>query len=370
MPAVAASEPQYLFDDVPAPGELRQIVPGVQWLRMPLPMALNHINLYLLEDADGWWLIDTGIAIGKTQELWEQVFATGLGDKPVKAVLSTHYHPDHIGMAGWLCERWQVPFYMTQAEYLSGLAFSRMQRDDFSWSSALYLQQAGYSAEQVENARKRFGGFGDYIKPMPSAYRRLVDGTSLVINGQRWRVVVGRGHCPEHACLYSETLNILISGDQVIPKITSNVSVMGGEPEANPLKEWLASHDRFLDILPPDALVLPAHNAPFHGLHARLRRLIEHHEEHLLALEEACLEGAPTAVELLPVLFKRTLDENQMGLALGECIAHLNYLHQRGQLARELNDLGQHIYRSVDDTLHLRLRRNRSEFEDQPILQV
>ena len=370
MPAIPPAVPQYLFEDVPAPGELREITAGVQWLRMPLPMALDHINLYLLEDDDGWWVIDTGIAIGPTQALWEQVFATALAGKPVKAVLSTHYHPDHIGMAGWLCERWQAPFYMTQAEYLSGLAFSRMQAGDFSWSSALHLQQAGYTSQQIERARTRFSGFGDYIKPMPTAYRRLVEGTTLMIKGRRWRVVVGRGHCPEHACLYSEALNILISGDQVIPKITSNVSVMGGEPEANPLKEWLASHEHFLETLPPDALVLPAHNAPFYGLHARLRHLIEHHEEHLLALEEACIDSAPTALALLPVLFKRELDDSQQGLALGECIAHLNYLHQRGQLARELNASGQYTYRSIDDTLHLRLRRHRSELEDQPILQV
>ncbi len=363
---------EYLFDDVPDAGTLRQIVPGVYWLRMPLPMALDHINLYMLEDDDGWWIIDTGIGVGPTQELWEQIFASALDDKPVKAVLSTHYHPDHIGMAGWLCERWQVPFYMTQTEYLSGLSFSRMQREHFSWTSALYLQQAGLSPEQVEEARERFNGFGDYIKPMPVAYRRLVDGTSLTINGHRWRVVVGRGHCPEHACLHCDALNILISGDQVIPRITSNVSVMAGEPEANPLKDWLASHEHFLETLPADAMVLPAHNAPFTGLHARLRHLIEHHEEHLLALEEACAEAttAPTAMDLLPVLFKRPLDKYSIGLALGECIAHLNYLHQRGQLARDLNDVGQYTYRSIDDTLHLRLRRNRSEIDDQPLYQV
>ncbi len=361
---------KYLFDDVPAAGTLRQIAPGVQWLRMPLPMALDHINLYLLEDDDGWWIIDTGIGVGPTQELWEQIFANCLGDKPVKAVLSTHYHPDHVGMAGWLCERWKVPFYMTELEYLSGLSFSRMQREHFSWNSAQYLQRAGFKPEHIELARERFSGFGDYIKPMPTAYRRLVDGTGLAINGQRWRVVIGRGHCPEHACLYSEGLNILISGDQVIPRITSNVSVMGGEPEANPLKEWLASHERFLEILPADALVLPAHNAPFTGLHARLRHLIEHHEEHLLALEEACVDSAPTAMELLPVLFKRPLDKNSIGLAVGECIAHLNYLLQRGQLAREISTAGHYTYRSVDETLPMRLRVNRSEIDDQPLYQV
>ncbi len=360
----------YLFDDVPGPGELREIRPGVQWLRMPLPMALDHINLYLLEDHDGWWIIDTGIAVGATRSLWEQIFAGRLGDKPVKAVLSTHYHPDHVGMAGWLCERWQVPFYMTQAEYLSGLAFSRMESEHFSWSSAQHLQRSGYTPEQIALARGRFSGFGDMIEPMPMAYHRLVDGANLSINGHNWRVVVGSGHSPEHACLFCETLNILVSGDQVIPNITSNVSVMGGEPEANPLKDWLISHERFLTELPADALVLPAHNAPFYGLHERLRYLIEHHEDHLQALEEACLDQKPTALDLLPVLFRRPLDDSQIGLALGECVAHLNYLHQRGQLERSVNGAGHFIYRSVDPTLSLRLRRHRHEGEDQPPYQV
>ena len=337
---------------------------------MPLPMALDHINLYLLADHDGWWIIDTGIAVGPTQSLWEQIFTDRLGGKPIKAVLATHYHPDHVGMAGWLCERWQVPFYMTQTEYLSGLAFSRMGSEHFSWSSAQHLQRSGYTPQHIAQARERFSGFGDIIKPMPMAYRRLVDGTNLSINGHHWRVVVGSGHSPEHACLFCETLNILISGDQVIPHITSNVSVMGGEPEANPLKDWLNSHERFLADLPMDALVLPAHNAPFYGLHERLRYLIEHHEDHLQALEEACQDRNPTALDLLPVLFKRPLDDSQTGLALGECIAHLNYLCQRGQLERNLNGAGHFTYRSVDPTLRLRLRRHRHEGEDQPPYQV
>jgi glyoxylase-like metal-dependent hydrolase (beta-lactamase superfamily II) len=361
---------KYLFDDVPEPGQVREIVPGVLWLRMPLPMALDHINLYLLEDHDGWWIVDTGIAIGPTEELWEQIFDRYLEGKPVKAVISTHFHPDHTGMAGWLCEKWRVPFYMTRLEYLSGLSFSRMQREDFSWSSEQFLQRSGYSPQQIDEARERFGGFGPYIKPMPMAYRRLVDGDALTINDNRWRVVVGSGHSPEHACLYSGALNILISGDQVIPKITSNISVMGGEPEANPLKAWFNSLEQFLGALPADTLVLPAHNAPFYGLHERLRFLIEHHEDHLLALEEACVTGSPTAMDLLPVLFKRELDESQIGLAVGECIAHLNYLHQRGQLERNVDEQGRYCYQSVDDTLGMRLRKHHHEAEEQPPLQV
>jgi len=361
---------QYPFDDVPEPGQLHEIVPGVQWLRMPLPMALDHINLYLLEDHDGWWIVDTGIAIGPTQELWEQIFSEHLLGKPVKAVIATHFHPDHTGMAGWLCERWRVPFYMTQGEYLSGICFSRTEQEHFSWDSEQFLQRSGYNPQQVEVARQRFGGFGPYIKPMPTSYRRLVDGATLAVNGNHWRIVVGSGHSPEHACLYCPTLNILISGDQVIPRITSNVSVMGSEPEANPLKDWFYSHELFLEALPADALVLPAHNTPFYGLHERLRFLIEHHEDHLLALEEACARGEPTALELLPVLFKRELDDSQIGLALGECIAHLNFLHQRGQVERTIDGEGRYCYRSVDETLPMRLRKHSYEADDHPPFQV
>lgn len=361
---------RYLFDDVPGPGELREIAAGVQWLRMPLPMALDHINLYLLEDSDGWWIVDTGIAIGPTEELWQRIFDERLGDKPIKAVISTHFHPDHTGMAGWLCEKWRVPFYMTQAEYLSGLMFSRVRQEHFSWTSEQHLHRAGYSARQIEKVRQNYGGFGPYIKPMPTAYQRLRDGSVITINGNRWRVIVGRGHSPEHACLYCGALNLLISGDQVIPRITSNISVSPSEPEANPLKDWFNSHEHFLDRLPADALVLPAHNAPFHGLHVRLRHLIEHHEDHLLALEEACVDDQPMAMDLLPVLFQRKLDASQIGLAVGECVAHLNYLVHRGQLERSLDSEGRYRYRSVDDTLPLRLRRRRHQAEAQPPVQV
>lgn len=359
---------RYLFDDVPAPGEVFEIQPGVLWLRMPLPMQLDHINLYLLEDADGWWIVDTGIALGPTQALWEQVFKQHLNGKPVKAVLSTHYHPDHIGMAGWLCEHWRVPFYMTQAEYFTGLAYSRTTHEHYSWTVEESAQRVGYSQAQIDTARDNFGGFDRVVTPMPSAFRRLVDGQRLTINGRTWQVVIGRGHSPEHACLYSSELNILLSGDQVIPRITSNISVSGSEPDGNPLRDWFASLERFLEELPNNALVLPAHNAPFYGLHERLRYLIDHHEDHLLSLEQACVEESRTTLDLVPVLFKRKLEGHNLPLAVGECLAHMNFLHQRGQVERSLDEEGRYRYLSVDDTLPLRLRqRHHADSDDVPM---
>lgn len=360
----------YPFEDVPGPGQLREVAPGVYWLRMPLPMALDHINLYLLEDDDGWWIVDSGMALGPTEELWEQVFDNHLKGKPVKAVAATHWHPDHTGLAGWLCERWRVPFYITQTEYLTGLVYSRAQAEHFGWTNEQHQIRTGRGEAGIESGRNSMGGIRHITRPMPSSYRRLEDGTRLTINGRRWRVVVGNGHSPEHACFYCESLNLLISGDQVIPRITSNISVSGSEPEANPLRDWLQSLERFLDILPGDLLVLPAHNVPFYGLHHRLRYLVEHHEDNLIALEEACLEGEPNAVDLLPVLFQRELDDSQVGLAVGECVAHLNYLVHRGQLERRVDGEGCYRYRSVDDTLPLRLRKRRHQGESEPPLQV
>ena len=360
----------YPFEDIPAPGELKKVAEGVYWLRMPLPMALDHINLYLLEDADGWWIVDTGMAVGRTAELWEQIFERHLQGKPVKAVIATHWHPDHTGMAGWLCDRWQVPFYATQAEYLTGLVYSRSAPEHFGWTNERHQMRSGLGDKGVASARQSMGGIARITRPMPTSYCRLEEGTRLTINGQRWQVVIGRGHSPEHACLFSDSLNVLISGDQVIPRITSNISVSGDEPEANPLKAWMASLERFQEVLPEDALVLPAHNVPFYGLHYRLRYLEEHHEEHLIALEEACLEGEPTALELLPVLFKRDLDEQHIGLAIGECIAHLNYLYHRGQLERSVDSEGRYCYQSVDETLPMRLRKRKHSVEEVDPIQV
>lgn len=360
----------YPFDDAPAPGQTREVADGVLWLRMPLPMALDHINLYLLEDDDGWWVVDSGIAHGPTESLWEQVFERDLGGKPIKAVMATHWHPDHTGLAGWLCERWRAPFYMTQSEYLTGLVYSRAESSHFGWTNEQHQHRTGRGEAGVAAARKGMGGIRRITKPMPSSYRRLEEGTRLSIRGRRWQVVIGRGHSPEHACLYCESMNLLLSGDQVIPRITSNISVSGSEPDGNPLREWLQSLEHFLDVFPEDTLVLPAHNVPFTGLHHRLRYLIEHHEDHLIALEEACLAGEPCAVDLLPVLFDRALDDSQVGLALGECVAHLNYLYHRGQLTRRVDEAGRYRYRSVDDTLAMRLRKRRHAGDSQPPLQV
>src|SRR4051812_9432207 len=103
-----------LSDTLPAIGEVHQLAPGLGWLRMPLPFALDHINLWLLEDgAHGWAAVDCGVATDATREAWEQVFAGAMEGKPLLRVLASHCHPDHIGLSDWLCRRFGAPFWMT-----------------------------------------------------------------------------------------------------------------------------------------------------------------------------------------------------------------------------------------------------------------
>jgi len=356
----------YPFRDVPPPGGVIAIQPGVLWLRMALPMTLDHINLYLIEDDAGWWIVDTGLRGDRTRECWERVFAAELGGKPVTGLICTHCHPDHIGQAGWLSERWRAPLWMTRGEYYTGRVFSGSLGEGPLWEGVDFYRRAGAADDFLRNFRQRTSGFAGLVEPLPRSYHRLRHGDALTIGGSRWEAVIGHGHSPEHLCLLNRERKLLLSGDQVIPIITPNVSVMAIEPEANPMADWLDSHHRFLE-LPGDVMVLPAHNEPFIGLHERLRRLIAHHEDHLAALEEACVRPS-TALELLPAIFKRRLDVEQTGLALGECIAHLNLLLARGRIARDPGSDGLLRYVSTDPRAAARAGQVAHQRDDGPVM--
>ncbi len=340
---------RYPFDEPPAPGTARMALEGLHWLRMPLPMALNHINLYLLEDEGGMWIVDTGLGDEITRSHWQNLFQGDFSGQSPQAVLCTHMHPDHTGQAGWLCREWDIPLYMSLGEYMSTRIFQEASRDgDHSALEhiRLFYRRAGMDGTAVPklgSGQGRAGGFPR--EPLPPVYRRLQEGDVLEIGGRQWRIIVGRGHSPEHACLYCERDGLLLAGDQVLPRISPNISLMPMEPEGNPLRDWFQSLQR-LGQLPEDTLIFPAHNTPFYGLQERLQALEIHHHRHLESLVKACAEPR-AAVELMSVMFSRKLEGIQSFLAIGECLAHLNYLITEGRLERSLGEDGRHLYSAV-----------------------
>lgn len=337
------SQLEYPFhDDLPEAGSVYEIAPGVLWARMALPFALSHINVWLLEDefsslqakTRGWTIIDCGVANDATRLAWDSIFASHLKGMPVVRVIATHCHPDHMGLADWLCSKWNVPLWMTAGEF----GFARMMSaalPGVDGTSALpHFKMHGLNdqtlLDQLETRRHYYPSL---VPSMPTAYRRLQEGQAVRIGPHDWHVITGFGHSPEHASLYCPSLNILVSGDMVLPRISTNVSVFAVEPEADPVRLYLDSLDKY-NALPEDVLVLPSHGKPFRGLHTRIAQLNSHHAARLEEVREAC-RIARSAADIVPVMFKRDLDAHQLTFALGEALAHLHYLWFEGIVRRE-----------------------------------
>jgi glyoxylase-like metal-dependent hydrolase (beta-lactamase superfamily II) len=327
---------EYAFATRPEHGDVHQITEGIRWLRMPLPMQLEHINLWLVEDEGGTAIVDTGVFVASNREVWENTFAGAMHGERVSRVLVTHLHPDHVGCAGWLAENHGVELWMSREEYLlCRILIADMGRAAPAAGLRFY-RAAGFPDDALHRYRETFGQFGRYVSALPDSYRRLIDGDVLSIGGSDWEVVVGRGHSPEHACLFNADRNLVISGDQFLPTISSNVSVYPTEPGANPLKDWIESLTAMKERLPEDVLVLPAHGKPFRGAYERLDALIDEHMTGLDKLMELCSEPQ-RAIDTFPALFKGRITKGNLVMAAGESIAHLNYLVAAGDLVAEAN---------------------------------
>lgn len=337
----------YPLGEPPPAGEAREIAPGVHWVRMPLPFVLQWINLWLIEDGEGWTIVDTGIALEQSREYWRQIFEATLKGKPVTRVICTHMHPDHMGLAGWICRKFGAELWMSRLEYITGRMLVADTGREAPEEGVRFYRAAGWDEDAIDSYKIRFGGFGKAVSKMPDAYRRIADGDVIEIGGRPWRVITGNGHCPEHACLWQEELKLFISGDQVLPRISSNVSVFPTEPEADPLSDWLNSCHKLLRAVPNDVLVLPSHNEPFLGLHERLNNLIEGHEKALARVLHRLKQGPKRAVDLFMALFARKIGPDLVGMATGESIAHVNCLIGRGLARRELGEDGVARYVAV-----------------------
>jgi glyoxylase-like metal-dependent hydrolase (beta-lactamase superfamily II) len=330
----------YPYAQPPSPGALIEVAAGVFWLRMPLPFALEHINLWLLADNEGWTIVDCGFGTDESRALWRNIFATSLCGRPVTRVIVTHFHPDHFGLASWLADEWRVPVHITGPEFAAAqgwFAAHELHRRDAH--VALFKSHGLEFADEQPLHRENL--FKRGVPALPASIVELQDGQQLNINGCDWRVITGYGHSPEHAALHCAESGVLIAGDMVLPRISTNVSVQASAPDADPLGRFLDSLARYAE-LDAQTLVLPSHGLPFRGLRERIAALAQHHAERLDELLVACAQPQ-TGAQMMPVIFKRELDAHQTMFAMGETLSHINYLHQRGRLERLCGDDG--IYR-------------------------
>ncbi|MFV2090497.1 MAG: MBL fold metallo-hydrolase [Pseudomonadales bacterium] len=330
----------YRFEDqIPEPGNVTAITDGVYWIRMPMVGRLNHINVWLLRDGNGWTIVDTGIFNETVKNHWRSIFENHLEGKPVTRVIATHLHTDHTGLAGWITQEWGCELWMSRSDFYMCKTMAADGPSDVPEDAIRFYRRAGFTEALLDRYRERFGHFGASIAPLPAGYRRISDGQYLGIDGREWRAVIGGGHAPEHVCLYCPELKVIIGGDQLLPKITPNVSVQPSEPYANPLRDWLSSCGRFRELLPPNLLVLPAHQNLYEGVHERLTELIDWHEVALEKLYDLCSEPK-RAVDVFPALFKSSIDEYSYFPATGEALAHLHCAQERRMLAVEEDDNG------------------------------
>ncbi|WP_341676830.1 MBL fold metallo-hydrolase [Niveibacterium sp. SC-1] len=323
------------FDVTPVAGALARVAPGVRWLRFPLPFALDHINLWLIEEADGYALVDTGYGDATTRDLWEGVLA--VLERPLTRIVLTHAHPDHIGNAAWLAQRFGIPVYASLGEYLWAHAMRDNGAGHGATSMANYFRRHGLDAVRADAQETRGNVYARGVPELPRSFLRLIDGDTLELGGRSWEVIAGYGHSAEHLAFYCAQDEVLISGDMLLPRISTNVSAPLNMPQEDAVTRYLTSVARFA-ALPENTLVLPSHGRPFRGAALRVRQLAAHHEARCGELV-AALTQPKSAAELLPVLFPRELDRHQLMFAMGEAIAHLNHLAARG-LIRPVADEG------------------------------
>ena len=327
---------EFLPLDPPAPGAAQSIAEGVLWLRIPLPMELNHINVWLLEHGDGWWLVDTGMAEDVCREAWLQLEEQALGGRPLTRTFVTHDHPDHMGLAPWLAARHGAGVWMSEYAHRSAGEF--LDTDPGVLADRIRGFLHSHGVEVPPGVPPASGDHREWYGGLPPLAASPGDGDSIEAGGGRWQVVETGGHCRGHLCLHDAARRLLISGDQVLPSISPNVSVLSSAPEADPLREFLASLQRLGDCH-PDTLVLPSHGRPFRGLHRRVADLTAHHQQQLEALRAFCAEPR-TAFDVLPTMFRRVPRGFHRLLAIGEAVAHLNYLLGRGQVVRSVDPGG------------------------------
>ena len=339
------SKIHFPFETPPAEGEGIEIAPGVLWLRLPLPMKLDHVNLYALDDGDGWTVIDTGFHTKRMVAAWEVLMAGPLAGKPVNRVVATHHHPDHVGMAGWFQSQHGAELLSTRTTWLFARMLTLDEQEVWPEETVAFYRSAGMEdAYLADRLKQRPFNYSDIVYPMPLGFTRLDEGQTIAMGGRCWDIRLGNGHAPDHLTFWSRDDDLVIAGDQIIAGISPNIGVYATEPDADPLAGWLDSCNRFAGIAEDRHFVLAGHKLPFGGLPARMRQLIDNHH-HALDRLHAHLATPRTAAECFAPIFKREIGGGEYGLALVEAVAHLNHLWHLGEVSRDRREDGALVYR-------------------------
>ncbi|WP_300012660.1 MBL fold metallo-hydrolase [uncultured Roseobacter sp.] len=325
---------RYPWDTPPAEGDAIEVAAGVLWMRLPLPMKLDHVNVYALDDGDSWTVIDAGFASKRSKAIWEGLMAGPLGGKPIARVVVTHHHPDHIGLAGWLQADHGAELVTTRTAWLMARMLTLDEQPVPSPETLTFYRDAGMAPDiMAERASERPFNFADIVAPLPLGYTRIQQGDTIRMGGRTWDIHIGNGHAPEHATFWSRDDNLVLAGDQILPSISPNIGVYATEPMADPIADWLEACERLAGLARADHLVLGGHKLPFTGLPMRMRQLIDNHHGALKRLLEY-LDTPKSAGECFAPLFKRKIGSAEYGLALVEAVAHLSHLYQDGLATR------------------------------------
>ncbi|MEM6678910.1 MAG: MBL fold metallo-hydrolase [Pseudomonadota bacterium] len=335
------------FAEPPGPGEAREVAEGILWARLPLPMRLDHVNVFALAEADGWTLVDTGLDWSRGREALAALRKGPLGGRPIRRVVLTHHHPDHVGQLGALAAE-GAEVLATRIAWLTARMLTLDPQDRPAPEAIEFRRRAGVSGAALDlYATTRPFNFADCVAPMPLGFTALEEGMVLTLGGRRWTVHLGEGHAPAHATLWCASVGdgagagtgsgtgLALVGDQILATISPNIGVYPTEPGADPLGGWLESCRRLAVPAAADPLVLPGHHLPFRGAATRLRQLIENHEHALDRVMAALAERPRPAAALFDALFRRPIGEAEAGLALVEAVAHVNHLHRLGAISPE-----------------------------------
>jgi glyoxylase-like metal-dependent hydrolase (beta-lactamase superfamily II) len=331
----------------PTPGTVTDVAPGIRWLRLPLPYRLDHVNIYLIENQGGWTALDSGLGTDECKDAWQAALAGPLRGQNLKSLIVSHFHPDHVGLAGWLCEKYDIELTMPRPEYLHSLLLQFAPADYGEGVFRPFYKRHGLSAEATEIVLSRGHEYLKRTTGVPASYHRVKHGDTLSVAARDFQVLTGGGHALEQAMLYRPQENLFLAADQVIARISPNVSVHPMEPGLDALGIYLNSLRAIRDSVQPDVLVLPGHGLPFLGLHDRVQELIDHHAARCGDIAVGCMEVPLSVAEIVPVLFTRPLDAHQTGFAFGEVLAHVNHMLGRDELRLETDAGGVDRYRTV-----------------------